>query len=569
MSMTTTTPRRRALVRVCLPLLLTSLWAVTLASCTAGGTPPSGGETSDTATDGTTLPTRMASIITPAPGPPVHGGALSIGLGAESQGWNPATTVWGGDGYQVARAIYDPLTAAEADGTVKPYLAKAITPSADLKEWTIELRPGIVFHNGQPVDAAAVKENFEAQRISNLTAAVFRPITDVTVTGPLTVTVKMSKPWSTFPGYLSAQPGFIAAPETLRNPEGSQHPIGSGPFIFDDWSPDAILHVHRNPSYWQSGLPYLDNITFRVLSDSTSRAHSFEAGETDIVGLTQASQITDFHNRALAGDCQFLFGGALEPGKIALALNTAKPPFDDVDARRAVAYGIDNDSMTDTLFGGVFQAVHGPLVDSAKLYAPSDYPRFDEAKARELANKYKATHGVPLSFSLAVPPDPATVALVQAAQQMLATVGIEMKIDQVQQAALITNALTGNFQATGWIGFNYDNIEGSYIFLHKDNVAPNGTMSIAFTRLSDDAMSAALDELRATSDPAAQKAAVATIQKEMGAQVPFVFLAATASASAAGKRVHGMAAMTDPDGGALLPFDGSTLWLHQLWVDRP
>ncbi|MFD2355272.1 ABC transporter substrate-binding protein [Nonomuraea ferruginea] len=123
-----------------------------------------------------------------------------------------------------------------------------------------------------------VKANLEAQKASPLNTAVFQPLDSIELTDPMTVTVKLKQPWVAFPYYLAAQVGMIVPPSSLADPQAaSLKPVGTGPFVFKEYVPDSRMVVTKNPRYWRSGLPYLDEIEFRVLPDSQTRAQTLEA----------------------------------------------------------------------------------------------------------------------------------------------------------------------------------------------------------------------------------------------------------------------------------------------------
>ena len=153
---------------------------------------------------------KTTDVTIGASGDPKMGGSITFGLEAESDGFNPTTNRWAVSGYMVGNAVFDPLAAYDASGKWQPYLAKSFTPSADFKTWTIEMRPGVTFSDGTPVDGAAVAKSLNAVRKDVLTGAALANIASVEADAadPLGVTVTTTDPWASLPAQLSSQVGI-------------------------------------------------------------------------------------------------------------------------------------------------------------------------------------------------------------------------------------------------------------------------------------------------------------------------------------------------------------------------
>ena len=143
------------------------------------------------------------------------------------------------------------------------------------------MRPNLKFHNGAACDAAAVAANFKAHQASLLTGPALTPIQSVVVTSPPVVTITMKTPWVPFNYYLcggiGSQFAFIAEPTWLAT--GSQtNPVGTGPFVFQEWVPNSHFTATRNPNYWRTGMPYLDTITYKPIPDAEQLLASLNSG---------------------------------------------------------------------------------------------------------------------------------------------------------------------------------------------------------------------------------------------------------------------------------------------------
>ncbi len=512
------------------------------------------------------------------------GGSMVFGLNAETDGWSPFFNRYAGSGYIVGNAIYDPLFAYDENGDPQPFLAESATadPASQFKEWTIKLRAGISFHNGEKLDALAVKKNFQSGLSSGLVGAALEPIASVDgEAGSLEVKVHMKRPWSTFTQTLTSQLGYVQAPSLVgkglsdmtedEKAAATRKPIGTGPFIFEDWQPDKSLKVKKNPNYWRKDakgnkLPYLDNIEFRVIADFQSRGQSMESGTLDAMEIGDQTQLAKFREKAQANEYQMYTDEGLDTQEIFVALNTAKPPFDDPIARQILAYGIDTDQLSKDSFNGEFPAASGPFTKESPFYTETDYPKYDVDKAKALHEEYKKKHnGQALEFSAIVPPIPEYQAIAQSLKAQAEAYGVKVAIDSKDQTALIVAVLTGNYQASGFILFGSPSIDREYVFIASEP-KPVGETSLNFTRLKNPALTKAMDDARATDDRAKQIEAFKTVQKELAKDLGIIFLVHSRSAIVYRNQVHGFTSATSPDGKTLMT--SVTPFTAQVWVKR-
>jgi peptide/nickel transport system substrate-binding protein len=339
------------------------------------------------------------TITVPAEGEPQSGGTLTYGLEAESDGFNPVANRWAIAGYMVGNAVYDPLAAVAADGTAAPYLAEAFENNDDYTEWTIRLRPGVTFHNGTPLDAAAVVANLEGHRASALTATTLAPVATVTADGDLAVRVTMSEPWVAFPYVLVAQPGYVAEPSVLAGGvDTGRTPIGTGPFAQSEWVPGTRWVGEKFDNYWQEGLPYLDRIEFRPIPAVQQRFNSLKTGELLMMHTTNPDTILDLRADAEAGRLQVV-EDAGETEESLVLLNLEEAPLDDLRIRQALAHATDVQTYNDVINSGLPRIATGFLNPDSPFYAETDYPTYDPERARQLVQDYVNDPNTPSSAS--------------------------------------------------------------------------------------------------------------------------------------------------------------------------
>ena len=398
------------------------------AACSSGSKGGGGSGSSSTAPSGT----------------PKVGGNLTMGTETEIDGFDPTSNRWDTTGYMYAWSVYDPLATFGKDNKVHPYLAQSITPSADYKTWTITLRPNISFSNGDPLTGADVATDLTAIKKAPLTGKVFDPVDSFTATGPLTVTVTCNIPWVAFPTYIVGQAGAVFDPVMLKDPNRSEHPIGTGPFTLKQWVPNDHFTAVKNPNYWQKGLPYLDSVTFKPLVDEQSRESSLQTGIIQIMhssdpqateNLKGKSGLTIYDEANFAGQQSQDF----------VMLDTGKPPLDDVTLRTALAYATNPQQIINVQDYGLVKQSDGPFSNpQSPYYESTGYPSYNLDKAKALVKQYEQAHGVSsVSFELGTVNSARDLQYAELLQSQWKAAGVNTTITQVQQSQYILNALVG------------------------------------------------------------------------------------------------------------------------------
>jgi len=538
------------------PLLALTLLA---AGCSQAGDGETGQSDAVTTDDDGNV--RLDYVNAP-PSDPVSGGTLVFGIAAETDGWRVTDGRWANSAYIVGNAIFDPLAAYDENFEAQPYLAESFTPNDDFTSWTITLRPGVTFHDGSPVDAAAVARNLEAHKASLLTSTAVSFIDTIAATGDLTVQVDMIKPWSTFPDALTSQVGYVMAPAMIDNPDGGRQPVGSGPFVFEQWTPGRSLDATRNDSYWRAGLPYLDAVQFQVFTDIQTRGRSMEAGEVQAIETGDAAQVIKFAELAAAGNFQMYTDDNAEVSETFMGLNTSKPPFDDPIARQALAYSLDRQAISDQAYQSLFPPAVGPYKPSSQFFVDAGVPEFNPERARELVAEYEAKTGQPLAFSANILPVPEIRQIAEVLQQQAADVGIDVTLEAMDQATLLVRALTGDYQATGFILFGSKQLDREYVFIAD---FPEGN-PLNFTRNKNPEIVAALDSARSSQDPQIRAEAFAEVQRQMAADGNFLFIVHNLTAVIFANDVFGIADTTLPSGAPA----GRTVapTLTEAWINK-
>ena len=401
----------------------------------------------------------IAGAVTNGPGrngvstkaTPKKGGTLTFGVDAEEQGFDPTQAQFDEVGVMYARTVFDPLTIILTNGHWAPYLAQSVVPSSSYTAWTITLRPNLVFHDGTPCNGAALLTNLQAQSKSLLNGVVINPtLVSITQTGPLAVTITFKSPWVPFPYYLAGgiggQIAYVVAPSMLRNPNGTAHPVGTGPFVFKEWIPNDHFTATANPHYWRKGMPYLSQITYKPIPDQNGRSEALQSGTIDLM-VTDTTQIINQYrgnrNYSYIDDSTHVAG---EPDMNCVQLNCLAAPFNNADVRRAAAMAINRRQYAQVIDEGVLPVSTGLFVPGSPYYSTTPYPAYNPSRAAALVKRVEWT-GHPISFTLGNTNGPVSVRQQAYLQQAWQSVGFQVKTAIIEQNAFINNALAGEYQA--------------------------------------------------------------------------------------------------------------------------
>ena len=305
-----------------------------------------------------------------------------------------------------------------------------------------------MFHDGTPFDAAAVKYNFERKIDLQLPTYDSIPWDTIEAVDDLTVRVHLTAPAPHIVSVLSAKTWSMYSPtwaEAVGQDGVKSEGVGTGAFMVEEFRPNDTLRLVRNPNYWQEGLPYLDEVVFRVIPDPNTRAALFESGDVDMA-LGLPVPVTE----RLRMDSRFNVLEEVGARQYYITLNNSRAPTDDVLVRRAINHAVDKQGIINAVFLGVgaeiARAVYAtPIVIG---YNEAGFYEYDPELAGELLDEagwvigddgVRVKDGEPLELSLytrrgATTGDFETAELVQG---MLAEVGIAVDLQVFEHASFV------------------------------------------------------------------------------------------------------------------------------------
>jgi ABC-type transport system substrate-binding protein len=539
--------------------------AVALATALLAAACGSSGSTTSSAkqkTSGTAASPVQPDVTLASTGSPKPGGSVVYGIEGESDGWNPTTARWSAPALTEANTVFDPLAAWGPNYDTEPYLAQSLTHSADYTEWDIKVRSGVTFHDGEKLDAAAVKKDLDAVKASALTGTAFGPVTSITIVDDLTVAVHMNMAWSAFPATLTAQVGLIASPKQIASGD-TQHPVGTGPFAFSSWAQNSSFVVKRNPSYWRKGLPYLDQVTFKPIPEANTMYQALLTGDIDMME-TSSNQIQN-HMASVAakGQIQVVYSRGEAEEQLAM-LNTSKAPLDDLSVRQAVVYATDTKSWAKAVGVDPSTLADGPFAPDSKWYVPTGYPGYDLAKAKSLVQQYVAQHGSPPTFTIQCTPDSLVLQTCQILQSQWDKAGMRVRITTTEESTLISNAIQGTYQATIWRQFGGQDPDGDSVWWNGANTKPPLALNMA--RNVDPRIDDAIRVGRTSYKENERQLAYIVLARQLAKDLPYVWLNHTVWVVGARNNVRGFDQTTLPSGEKTDPVTSGVERMTQIWL---
>ena len=291
-------------------------------------------------------------------GSPSLGGSAVIGVQQDIDSLDPHKATAAGT-KEILFNIFEGLLKSDENGNLIKAVASDYSVSEDGLVYTFTLRDGVKFHNGNPVTAEDVKYSLErASGLLDGTALVssLKTLTSVDIIDERTVQVTTS----------SANLELIYSFTTAIIPAGSGEaedgtPIGTGPFSFVSYKPQEGIVLKKNEDYWQEGLPYLDEVTFKIITNAQTALMELKGHTIDIYPY-----LTDSQAKELESEYQIIAA----PSNVvqALFLNNKEKPLDDVRVRQAICYALDKNLANEFVMGGA-----STLISSAMLPTLKDY----------------------------------------------------------------------------------------------------------------------------------------------------------------------------------------------------
>jgi peptide/nickel transport system substrate-binding protein len=458
------------------------------------------------------------------------GGTLGLAVTSSIASLDPMKTTTG-DEYIYCNLVFNGLTKIREDLTTQPDLAESWDHSDDLKRWTFHLRKGVKFHNGRELVADDVVAFFK-RLMDPANAAPSRSnytmVSNISKTDDHTVVFDLSYPYGGFADIMADRqakitPHDLAAQLTTK-------PVGTGPFMFQSYTPGDRMVLVKNPNYFEAGLPKLDGVTIRIIPEASVKAAALKSGDIDIIWNLPLEQV-----KTLSADSNLRVDSVATGSWDAAIMNNLIAPFNDVRVRLAFQLAVDKRDVVDlTLFGEGAPTI-SPIPPTSPFFAKDIViNKADPVGARKLLAQ--AGHASGINIQLIVPEGRAQrERLGVTLQQLAKPAGFDISIKRTPMSAYSAEV---SGKAPLYIDgyFARPTVDTStYPFLHS-----GGSWCDRLWHYKNAKVDAALDAARQTADTAKQTQAYVAMQHALNEDPAGFFAYSVNYACAYRKAVEGV-----------------------------
>src|SRR5689334_2316778 len=370
----------------------------------------------------------------------------------------------------VFAALCDKLFDIDEKLNIVPQLALSQVTSADGKEVTIKLRPGVKFQDGEPLDAEAAK--FSLERHLTFPGSFRKPelasLDHVDVVDPLTVKLVLKSPYSPLIAQLTDRAGMMVSPKAAKaaGDKFGLKPVCAGPYKFVERVQQDRIVGERFADYWNKDNVFIDKVVFLPIVDATVRLANLKSGGLDLIERVLATDIKD-----VRADSKLKLSTALELGYFGLTINIAKDkakgPLSQSDkVRQALSLAIDRDAITQVVFNGEFVPGNQWVSPEHPYYQKGfPVPKRDVAKAKALLKEAGVTG--PVVVDMMVPKGAENEAVAQVLQSMAAEAGFDLKIRVIEFATSFKQAQAGEDRKSTRLNSSHSSISYAVFCLKK------------------------------------------------------------------------------------------------------
>ena len=370
--------------------------------------------------------------------------SLTLAMALEPPGLDPTAGAASAIAEITHYNIYETLTKINPDGSVSPLLAESWEVSPDLRTYTFRLRKGVKFHNGESFNAETARFSFlraGADKSTNKDKRTFATMEAVSAVDAHTLVIINKELDPDFLFLMGQATAIMVEPKSADT--NATRPVGTGPYVLDNWVKGASVSLKKWPEYRNAAAVKIPRASFRFISDPAAQVAALMAGDIDAFPRVTPRSVAQFNGNA---KFQVLVSGSR--AKTILAINNKKKPLDDVRVRRAIAAAIDRKAVIQGAGDGYGAPIGSHYVPSAPGYVDTTGVNpYSPDKARALLKEAGIT--TPLELTITLPPPPYARQGGEVIAALLAKVGINAKLQNVEWAQWLSGTFTNkNYDLT-------------------------------------------------------------------------------------------------------------------------
>ncbi|HLN60603.1 MAG TPA: peptide-binding protein [Symbiobacteriaceae bacterium] len=485
---------------------------------------------------------------------PAVGGTMSFRMPKDPDNFNPILSSTSYGSY-VHSLVYATLFEFDEKWEPKPYVAESWSASADGLTWTIKIKQGIKFQDGSDLTADDVVFTYKSIMDKDYTgprASYVKSFKDISAPDKYTVKVDLKEPYAALLNNLNlgilSKKQFESTPvkDFDKNPV-TMKPMGAGPYKFVEYVRGQYVTLKRNENWFMNkeipNAPYIDTITMKIIPEDATAEAALENGEIDVLPTPDPTNVSrlekDFANKIGLYNYE-------RNGWGYMTLNVTRPHLNDKLVRQALTYGLDRQSIIDSVMDGRAVIPAGPIPNVSWAYDPSiKAAPYDPAKAKQLLEQagYKMNasgimekNGQPLKLTFYASSGSALIeGIGSIARKNWKEIGVDLDVQLMDFNAMMDNYLKPGKFDISFSGFSLGLDPDQMSMFHSSQV--NGFNR---GRYSNPEVDKLLEAGVKESDPAKRKAIYSDYQKKLVDDAPVILVYANKYTDAGSKKVKGV-----------------------------
>ena len=450
----------------------------------------------------------------------------------------------------VSKSFYQGLYGFDKNFKIEPVLAESYSVSKDGLTYTVKLKSGIVFHDGTPFNAEAVKINFDRATNPDNKLKRYNLYKNIVKTEALdanSVRFTLAEPFSPFINTLAHPSAAMISPAALAK-YGSkgiaQNPVGTGPFTLVEWKSTDYLKVAKFANYWKKGYPKVDSITWRPIADNNTRAAVMQTNEAHFAYPVPPEMVLSLSKNA---KLEVVESPSIQHRYI--SMNTQQKPFDNLKVRQAINYAINKEALIKVAFSGYATPAEGPLPKGIEYATQFGAWPYDLAKAKQLLKEAGYPDGFESTLWAGFN-NTTSQKVIQFTQQQLAQVGIKLKIEALEAGQRVERVESAQDPAKAavrmyYIGWAASTGQADWAMrpLFASDSMPPKSFNTAYYK--NDAVDADIAKALVATDSKERASLYADAQKRIWDDAPWVFLATERLLSVRSRNLTGFYVIPD------------------------